>query len=83
MLNGVALIAELGTEVEMKTVNELLAIAEFLSDEMTDEQASRLMDEARQLSIADRERLLNALPGGPLYTELSMHNGEMGGLCRY
>lgn len=67
----------------MKTINELLAIAEFLGDKLTDEQASRLMDDARQLSIADRERLLNALLGGPLYTEMIMHNGEMGGLCRY
>ncbi len=75
MLNGVALSAGLGTEVKMKTAN-LLAIAEFLGDEMTDEQASRLMDEARQLSVADREHLLNTLPGGPLYTEMSMHNGD-------
>lgn len=66
----------------MKTTN-LVAIAEFLDDEMTDEQASRLMDEARQLSIADRKHLLNTLPGRPLYTEMSMHDGEMGGLCRY
>lgn len=41
------------------------------------------MDEARQLAIADRESLLNALPGGPFYTEMSMHNAEMGGLSRY
>lgn len=63
--------------------NELIAIAEFLGDDMTDEQATRLMDGARELSIADRERLLNTLPGGPLYTEMSMHDGEMGGLSRY
>ena len=67
----------------MKTVNELLAIAEFLGDEINNEQASRLMDEARNLSISDCERLLNELPGGKFYTEISMYNGEMGGLCRY
>jgi hypothetical protein len=65
------------------TANEMMAIAEFLGGDMTDEQASRLMDEAREMSIADRERLLNALPGGPLYTEMSMHDAEMGGLSRY
>lgn len=67
----------------MADAETLLAIAEFLGDEMTDEQASRLMDEARKLSIADRERLLNQLHGGRLYTEMSMHNGEMYRLCRY
>jgi hypothetical protein len=60
-----------------------MAIAEFLGNEMTDEQATRLMDDARELSIADRERLVNVLPGGPLYTEMSMHDAEMGGLSRY
>ena len=66
----------------MKTVNELIAIAEFIGDEMTDAQAERLMDDVRELSLADREILLNALHGGPFYTEMSMHNGEMGGLSR-
>ena len=67
----------------MKTVNELLAIAEFLGDEMTADQASQLMDEARHLSIADRERLLAYCPGTDFYTELSMHDAELGGLHRY
>lgn len=64
-------------------LNELLVVAEFLGNEMTEEQAERLMDEARNLSIEDRERLLNTLPGGPLYTEMGMHDREMGGLSRY
>lgn len=67
----------------MMTVDSLLAISEFLGHEMTDEQAQRLMDEARELSIADKQYLLQQLPGGPLYTEMSMHNGEMGGFSRY
>ena len=65
------------------TANEILAIADFLGDEMTDEQAARLMDGCRQLSVTDRERLLATLCGGNLYTELSMHAHEMGGLFRY
>ena len=52
-------------------------------NEMTDEQTAWLMDECRQLSIADRERLLATVCGGNLYTELSMHAHEMGGLSRY
>ena len=67
----------------MKTFNELLAIAEFLGADMSDVQAERLMDAARELPIADRERLLDCLDGGALYTEISMHDAEMGGLARY
>ena len=65
------------------TANEILAITDFLSDEMTDAQAERLMDECRQLSIAERERLLATVEGGPLYGQLSEHGREMGGLFRY
>lgn len=60
-------------------VKEVLAITEFLGDEITDEQVSRLMDEVRKLSVSDREYLLGMVYG-PLYTELSMHNAEIGGL---
>lgn len=42
------------------TANEILAVAEFLGDGMTEAQADRLMDAARQLSIADRERMYSA-----------------------
>ena len=72
----------LGVDI-MHTLDNLLAIADFLGDDMTEMQASELMDEARQLSIADREILLNSIPGNYFYTELSMHDGEMGGLDRY
>lgn len=68
-------------EFEMNIEN-LIAIADFLGEEMTDLQTSRLMDESRRLSIADRERLLSII-GGPLYTEISMHDAEMGSLSRY
>ena len=68
----------------MKLVAEFIAIAEFLGDDMTDEQAERLMDEARaDLSIADMALLLDKLPGGAFYTQLSMYSGEMGGLHWY
>ena len=64
------------------TLNEIKAVEQFLGDDMDDEQAMRLMDQARQLSIADREKLLMDC-SGPLYTEMSMHEGEMGGFQRY
>jgi hypothetical protein len=64
------------------TLNELLAIADFLGDEMNNEQATSIMDRAKSLSISDREVLL-ANCSGPLYTEASMHDAEMGGLSRY
>lgn len=63
------------------SAEEVLAITEFLGDEITEEQVSRLMDEVRKLSVSDREYLLCTVYG-PLYTELSMHNAEMGGLNR-
>ena len=73
------------------TANEILAIAEFLGDGMTESQADRLMDAARQLSIADREllhakvayrELLHAKAGRigcrKLYTALSENLFELG-----
>ena len=63
---------------------ELLAIANFLGEEMTEEQSVRLMDEAKNdLSISEIEQLYMELEGGPLFTEVSMYDGEMGGLSRY
>lgn len=64
-------------------VEQILAITSFLGDDMTQEQSENLMDEVRQLSIADRERVLHSVDIGGLYTEMSMHDGEMGGLWRY
>lgn len=63
------------------TANEILAIAEFLGDGMTESQADRLMDAARQLSIADRERLhVNAdcIGCSKFYTALSENSYELG-----
>lgn len=68
---------------KVKTFSELLAIAEFLGGDMSDAQSKRLMDAARELPIADRERLLDSLEGGALYTEMRMHDAEMGGLSMY
>jgi len=65
------------------TANEILAITDFLGAELTNAQAERLMDECRQLSIADRERLLATVEGGPLYGLLSEHYYESGRLSRY
>lgn len=68
----------------MKTLSEYLAIANFLGDEMTEEQASKLMDEAkRDLSIADFEAFMANVESGAMYYELSVYDAEMGGLSRY
>jgi hypothetical protein len=63
------------------TLNEILAIADFLGEGMTDGQAERLMDEARNLSIGDREVLYQALHhycvvSPKFYTELSINRAE-------
>ncbi len=65
------------------TTNELIAIANFLGDELTDDQADRLMNEVRQsVSIADREVVLSCLNGGKLYTALRENERELGGYSR-
>jgi hypothetical protein len=65
------------------TAENIIAIANFLGDAMTYDQSVQLMDEARQLSIADCERIFHEIDGGPMYTQISMYDGEMGGLSRY
>lgn len=66
-----------------KSLSDYKAIIDFLGDEMTEDQAVRLMDDARsELSIADMG-VLKASVSGPMYTELSMYEGEMGGFSRY
>lgn len=68
----------------MDHAERIYAITLFLGNDMTDEQAQRLVDDARaNCSIADLEWLRGVLPGGPLYTDLAMHEGEMGGYGRY
>ena len=67
----------------MRTIEQLLDLADFLGEDMTEKQAAQLMDEARLLSIADKERMLDKLNGSALYTEMSMHNAEMGGFYHY
>lgn len=67
----------------MKTYKEFLAIINFLGEDMTEEQAIQLMDEAKEaLSLYE----INALYSkcfNAMYSELSQFNAEMGGLNRY
>jgi hypothetical protein len=64
-------------ELKMR-VEDFLNIANFIGDEMTDDQASRLMSDAkRHLSISELEHLLSELPGTPFYTELTMYEVQL------
>lgn len=67
------------------TFDQITAIIDFLGDNMTEEQASDLMDKAKEsLSISEIETLYYQEPYGlAFYTGLSMYDGEMGGLSRY
>jgi len=68
----------------MKDLKYFLSVISFLEDEMTEEQASKLMDEAKDnLSISDIEYLCSICPSNEMYTQLDMYNAEMGGLNRY
>jgi len=64
-------------------LRDFINIANFLGEEMTEEQATRLMDEAKDhLSISDIEILAQNC-SGEFYTQVDMYNAEMGGLSRY
>lgn len=63
--------------------DKIVAIIDFLGDNISDDQCAELMDRIKSnLSIAERERLLDKAVG-PIYTDLSMMAGEMGGFGRY
>jgi len=64
-------------------VNEFKAVVEFLGEDITEEQCGRLMDQAKQELSRDDLQELYLTMSGQMYTELSMYNGEMGGLGRY
>lgn len=68
----------------------IACIAEFRGADITQDEVDRLMDMARQLSIQDRERLMDYVCGltapdevSSLYTALREHECEMGGYDRY
>jgi hypothetical protein len=68
----------------MENLQDFLNVIDFIGDEMTDEQAERLMGEARRkLSIADIERLSNTLMSPAMCLEISIYEAEMGGFGRY
>jgi hypothetical protein len=58
------------------TLNEILAVADFLGEGMTDGQADRLMDEARVLSVAEREVLMANTDSATFFNLLSMNRAE-------
>ena len=62
------------------TSNEIMAIAKFLGEDMTEEQATRIMDEAREMIIEYLEDLLNEIHGCPIHTKLITQFGELGQL---
>jgi hypothetical protein len=45
------------------TLNEIVAVANSLGDSITEAQVDALMDEARVLSVADREDLIELIDG--------------------
>lgn len=61
-----------------KTLNEFISILDFLGDEMTEKQAERLMDQARHHLSVDEMQTLCEWSNGPMYSELSQFNAEMG-----
>ena len=56
----------------------MLAIAKFLGDDMTPEQANSLMDEIRGWSLDGKFYIADYINGGPLYTVIREHLAEIG-----
>lgn len=68
----------------MKDLRYFLNVISFLEDDMTDDLAIKLMDEAKDnLSLSEIEYLCSICPGNDFYTKLSEYDAEMGGLSRY
>jgi hypothetical protein len=62
----------------MKSLRDFITVAEFLGNDMTRDQATRIVDEAKQqLSQNDISKLSNYV-GGHLYTDISEYNAECG-----
>ena len=57
---------------------QIVDIANFLSDGMTQDQAFQLMDEIRSMGIDDKLYIADYLAGGPLYTLITEHFAEIG-----
>jgi hypothetical protein len=58
------------------TLNEIVAVANFLGDSITDRQVDALMDEARVLSVAEREALIELIDGLRFHVALSENRAE-------
>lgn len=67
----------------MKNLHYFLNLVEFLGDDMSQDQAIRIVDEAkRELSMNDMERF-KANATGEIYYLLSEFEAEMGGFERW
>lgn len=62
------------------TLNDFINIANFLGEEMTEEQSTRLMDQARAELTTDEIEILapNVVGCGDLYTQSREYMAEMG-----
>ena len=65
------------------TKDEIVSIANFLGEDITDDQINRLMDEVRACSISDREEIKYLLDSISFYTALRENECELGGYSRY
>ena len=65
-------------EHERQRKQEVLAIAEFLGDNMTSDQVNSLIDEIRGWSLDGKFYIADYLDGGPLYTAIREHLAEIG-----
>lgn len=74
----------------MNTLKEFIAVVEFVGHTMTEEEATRILDEAKNCLTQDEIVTLQGVAmiagAGELYTAASEHQGECGfipGYSRY
>ena len=66
-----------------EALKKFIYIDQLLGDAMSEEQATKLMDDIRNELSIEEIQILKDNVSGPLYSHLSEYDGEMGGLSRY
>lgn len=59
-------------------LNDFINIANFLGDDMTEEECSKLMDKAKEELSSDELTTLSANVGGDFYTSVRENMAERG-----
>lgn len=75
---------------QLKTLNDFIALVEFLDEDITPSISERILSEAKSklpkhqiLALGESALTSGAAEAASLYTLISEYDGEMGGLAHY